>query len=122
MSKLSRQFQVPDELANLYDFANTLDVRRFIHHGVPHPQDDELKSVRELGAWMSQRGLFSTGAKITAAMFETALELRSCVRDYLQCDPVERRKNKNVIGPLNKALKLFPLVAEAGRDGGMALK
>ena len=23
MSKLSRQFKVPDELANLYDFANT---------------------------------------------------------------------------------------------------
>ena len=54
MSKLSRKFKVPDRLANLYDFANSLDVRRFTHYGVPHMQSDELASPRELGVWMSQ--------------------------------------------------------------------
>ncbi len=122
MSRESKKFGVPDELANLYDFANTLDVRHFVHHGVPHAQDDELKSARELGAWMSQRGLLWTGAKITSAMFEKALELRTLVRDYLQRDPVERSKDRDAVRSLNKALKLFPLVVEAGSDGGMLLK
>ena len=122
MSRESKKFKVPDELANLYDFANTLDVRHFTHHGVPHPQGDELKGARELGAWMAQRGLLSTGARISAAMLETALELRTHVRGYLQCAPVERGEDRVAIRSLNRALKLFPLVVEASGEGGMALR
>ena len=81
MSKESQKFKVPDELANLYDFANTLDVRHFVHHGAVHAQGDELKGARELGAWMSRRGLSFTNAKISAAMLETALQLRAGLRD-----------------------------------------
>ncbi|MBR1286939.1 CGNR zinc finger domain-containing protein [Bradyrhizobium sp. AUGA SZCCT0177] len=117
MSRESKKFGVPDELANLYDFANTLDVRHFTHHGVPHPQGDELISARELARWMSQRGLAPTSAKITPAMFATAIELRTLVRDYLQCDPLERRGNKDAVRALSKALKYFPLVVTAGDDG-----
>jgi len=122
MSKQSRKFKVPDELANLYDFANSLDVRRFTHHGVPHVEGDELGGPRELGAWMSQRGLLFTSAKITPAMFETALQLRASVRCYLEFDPVERRKNQDAVRSLNKAMHLFPLVAEARNDGALALR
>jgi predicted RNA-binding Zn ribbon-like protein len=122
MSKDSRKFQVPDELANLYDFANSLDVRQFTHHGVRHVQADELTLPRELGAWMAQRGLLFTNAKITPAMLKSALELRTCVRAYLACDPVERPTNKETVQSLNRALGLFPLVAEARNDRGMALK
>src|SRR5450432_2450005 len=121
MSKQSRKFKVPDELANLYDFANSLDVRHFTHHGVQHVQGDELGSPRELGAWMSQRGLLFTGARIAPAMLATALELRTLVRDYLQCDPPERRRNKDAARALNKVLKLFPLLVAARDDGGMVL-
>ncbi|MBR1238019.1 CGNR zinc finger domain-containing protein [Bradyrhizobium sp. AUGA SZCCT0182] len=117
MSRESKKFGVPDELANLYDFANTLDVRHFTHHGAPHPQGDELTSARELARWMSQRGLAPTSAKITPAMFATAIELRTLVRDYLQCDPLERRGNKDAVRALSKALKYFPLVVTAGDDG-----
>ena len=117
MSRESKKFGVPDELANLYDFANTLDVRHFTHHGVPHPQGDELTNARDLAGWMSQRGLSSTGAKITPAMFATAIELRTLVRGYLQCDPPERRTNKDAVRALSKALKHFPLVVAAGDDG-----
>jgi predicted RNA-binding Zn ribbon-like protein len=116
MSRQSRQFKVPDELANLYDFANSLDARHFTHHGVQHDQDDELTDPGKLGAWMSGRGL-SSGAKITPAMFETALQLRASVRTYLECEPVERRKNKNAVASLNRALKLFPLAVEAHSYG-----
>jgi predicted RNA-binding Zn ribbon-like protein len=122
MSKESKKFKVPDELANLYDFANSLDVRRFVHHGVQHEQGDELGGPRQLGAWMAQRGLLWTGAKITPAMFESALKLRACVRDYLQFDPVERRNNRDATRSLNDALKLFPLAVEAQHEGGMALR
>src|ERR1700722_5368442 len=121
MSKQSRKFQVPDQLANLYDFANSLDVRNFTHHGVPHRQGDELTGPRELGAWMAQRGLSWTSAKITPAMFATALRLRASVRGYLECEPAERRKNRDAVQSLNAALKLFPLVARAQIDRGMTL-
>ena len=122
MSKQSKKFKVPDELANLYDFANSLDVRHFTHHGVQHLQSDELKGPRELGAWMSQRGLLLSGARITSAMFDTALQLRSSVRTYLEIDPAERRKIGDAVRSLNKAMRLFPLVAEARDDGVMALR
>ena len=116
MSKASKQFSVPDALANLYDFANSLDVRHFVHHGVQHMQSDELAGPRELDAWMAARGLSWTGAKVTPAMFETALQLRASVRSYLECDPVERRRNKEAVRSLNKAMSLFPLLAEARSD------
>ena len=122
MSKDSRKFKVPDELANLYDFANSLDVRQFTHHGVQHVQSDELKGPRELDVWMSQRGLLWSGARITPAMFDTALQLRSSVRAYLEIDPAERRKAGDSVRSLNKAMRLFPLVAEARNDGVMALR
>ena len=63
MSKQSRQFQVPDARANLYDFANTLDVRHFTHHGVPHRKNDELKRPDDLAAWMAQRKLSRTARR-----------------------------------------------------------
>jgi predicted RNA-binding Zn ribbon-like protein len=122
MSKQSRKFQVPDELANLYDFANSIDVRHFTHHGVQHVQGDELGGPRELGVWMVQRGLLSSDARIMPAMFETALQLRDSVRIYLECDPVERCRNKDAVRSLNKAMGLFPLVAEARNDGVMVLR
>jgi predicted RNA-binding Zn ribbon-like protein len=118
MSKESRKFQVPDELANLYDFANTLDVRHFTHRGVAHRQGDGLGSPRELGIWMSQRGLLFGSAKITSAMLETALRLRAGVRDYLQRDPAERGNNKEALRSLNEVLEPFPLAVELrGKDG-----
>jgi predicted RNA-binding Zn ribbon-like protein len=122
MSKDSRKFKVPDELANLYDFANSLDVRHFVHHGTQHQQSDELAGPRELGTWMAQRGLMkeSTG-KISPAMFEAAFRLRSDIRAYLACDPAERRRNERVADHLNKALASFPLAA-AMRGGRLVLQ
>jgi predicted RNA-binding Zn ribbon-like protein len=122
VSRQSKKFKVPDELANLYDFANTLDVRHFTHHGVRHVPDDDLKSPRELNAWMQKRGLLWSGARITPAAFESALQLRTEVRAYLQCDPIERRENNDAVRSLNRALRLFPLVAEARMDRGMLLR
>jgi predicted RNA-binding Zn ribbon-like protein len=121
MSKQSRKFQVPDELANLYDFANTLDVRHFTHHGVQHQQNDELGSAGQLGAWMTERGLLSDGGAITSAMFATALRLRGSLRDYLQHDPGDRH-GKHLARSVNAAASAFPLVAEIGAQGKGVLR
>lgn len=122
MSKQSRKFKVPDALANLYDFANTLDVRRFTHNRVQHVQSDELKTPRELGAWMSRRGLLVTTARITPEMFETTRQLRSDLRSYLQRDPGWRQEKRNLVRSLNRMMVLFPLVAEAGEKGELSLR
>src|SRR6266446_10456225 len=92
MSKDSRKFKVPDELANLYDFANTLDVRHFVHHGVQHQQADDLDSAASLGKWMTERGLAERGVVPSQRTFDRALRLREKIRDYLKCDGVERRR------------------------------
>jgi predicted RNA-binding Zn ribbon-like protein len=121
MSKESRKVQVPDELANLFDFANSLDVRHFTHHGVQHVQGDQLTGPRQLADWMSHRGLL-TSARITSAMFDTALKLRTGVRAYLQCDPAERRSDSDAVQALDTAMRLFPLVVEAQHERGMVLR
>lgn len=121
MSKQSRKFKVPDELANLYDFANTLDVRHFTHHGVPHRQDDELKDPQDLASWMAERGLVRDNAKVTPAVLDSALKLRAALRDYLQQDPAGRRE-KGAIRALNEAITAFLLRVEFGGEAGASLR
>ncbi len=118
MSKASREFHVPDALANLYDFANTLDLRHFTHYGVQHQQGEELADPAALGDWLRQRGLIDRAAVPTQRTFEAALQLRGAIRDYLKSDLAERRRKASVIAPLNKAMEPFALrVAAIGKDG-----
>jgi predicted RNA-binding Zn ribbon-like protein len=121
MSKQSRKFKVPDELANLYDFANTLDMRHFRHHGVSHRQHDELESSQDLASWMAERGLLQGDAKVTPAVLERALKLRTAVRDYLQQDRAGRR-GRSAMRALNEALAGFPLLVEFGGAAGAKLQ
>lgn len=121
MSKASRKFKVPDELADLYDFANTLDLRHFTHHGVQHPQGDELTSPTDLAAWMAERGLLPSGGKVTAAMLAEALELRAALRAYLQREP-DLRGDKEALHAFNRAIEKFPLLFQAGPAGTMTLR
>lgn len=118
MSKESRKFQVPDALANVYDFANSLDLRHFTHHGVQHQQAEELPDAAALGDWMQQRRLIDGAATPSQRTFDAALQLRSAIRDYLECDSAERPRKTSVTAPLNKAMEPFALrVASIGKDG-----
>src|SRR5579871_1404666 len=118
MSKESRKFHVPDPLANLYDFANTLDLRHFMHHGVQHPQADELEDAAALGAWLARRRLGDAGKVPSRSAFEAALGLRRALRDYLECEPADRRSKASVKGALDSAMARFPLhVTTAGKEG-----
>jgi predicted RNA-binding Zn ribbon-like protein len=122
MSRQSREFKVPDELANLYDFANSLDLRHFTHHGVQHVPGDQITNPQELATWMSARGLSRPGAKPTLAMLETALALRSSLRAYLECESAERRNNKDMLRSLNRMTARFSLVVEAHHGGDFGLR
>jgi len=121
MSKESRKFKVPDQLANLYDFANSLDLRHFMHHGVQHTPGDDLASPQQLAAWMAARGLSRPGVTPTPAMLQSALALRSAIRGYLGCEPAERRRAPEMLTALNNATGLFPLIV-AVQSGGTTLK
>lgn len=115
----SKKFKVPAELANLYEFANTLDLRHFTHHGVQHQQHDELQNPRDLAAWMAERNLLRPGAKVSPEIFADALVLRRGVLAYLACAPDARRTSKTVVQALNAATRPFPLLAEASQEGIM---
>jgi predicted RNA-binding Zn ribbon-like protein len=117
MSKESRKFQVPDALANVYDFANTLDLRHFTHHGVQHEQAEELGNAAALSDWMKARSLAPRGATPTQKGFEQALRMRGAIRDYLKCEPAERHSKAALIDPLNKALEPFQLRVAFGKEG-----
>jgi predicted RNA-binding Zn ribbon-like protein len=118
MSKESRKFHVPDALANVYDFANTLDLRHFTHHGVQHQQAEEFDAPSALGDWMKARRLDERAAAPSQKTFEAALRLRAAIRDYLQCEPAERHRRGDVMEALNEAMAPFPLrVVALGRDG-----
>ena len=118
MSRESRKFHVPDALANLYDFANTLDLRHFTHHGVQHQQADALQNPAALGEWMHQHGLIHSAAVPSRKTFEAALRLRAAIRAYLKCDPAERHRKPAVTALLGAAMEPFALrVAVGGKDG-----
>lgn len=118
MSKESRRFQVPDALANTYDFANSLDLRHFVHHGVQHPQADDLQDAAALGAWMAHHRLAGAGKIPSKATFEAALALRGAIRDYIECDPQDRRREASVKDTLDRAMERFPLrVMSTGKEG-----
>jgi predicted RNA-binding Zn ribbon-like protein len=118
MSKESRKFHVPDALANLYDFANSLDVRHFVHHSIQHAQADELENAACLGQWMARHHLIKPGTVPTASAFEAALALREAIRNYLERGPTERRREASVRDALDRMMERFPLrVITVGKEG-----
>jgi predicted RNA-binding Zn ribbon-like protein len=121
MSKESRRFHVPDALANLYDFANSLDLRHFVHHHVQHSRADDLESAAHLGKWMADRRLAKPGTVTSAAVFDAALALREAARDYLECEPEDRRRDAAIKDALDKAMARFPLRVTATDKEGLRL-
>ncbi len=118
MSKESRKFKVPDEIATLYDFVNSLDLRHFVEHGVQHQPKDDLTSPSALADWMAERGLSKSGTAPSRKTFEEAFRLRGALRDYIKCDPAERDRRAAIHQSLSAALEPFSLrVADLGKKG-----
>jgi hypothetical protein len=85
--RLSKKFAVPAELALLYDFLNSLDLRQYTEKGQQHEGHDELGSVGQLEEWMRERGLLEKQAHVSAHAHRMALKLREAIRAYLQLEP-----------------------------------
>jgi len=119
--KLSEKYDVPSELALLYDFVNSLDERRYVERGVAHTGDDEIETPRMLVAWMQARGLLRRGEQVDARDHRAALELRETLRDFLANQPERRAHAKEAARQLAAASRKFPLALTVSANGTVEL-
>jgi predicted RNA-binding Zn ribbon-like protein len=118
--KLAKKFAVPGELALLYEFVNSLDLRRYTERGQQHAGHDELGTPGQLEQWLRERGLLDSHARVSAPAHRLALRLREAVRAYLQAAPEARASLAP--GQFNELSAHFPLVVAAARNGGITLE
>lgn len=85
--RLSKKYAVPDELALLYDFVNSLDRRSYMDHGHLHAGRDELGTISGYRAWLAAHQL-PTNA--TRDSHSKAIALRGSLRAFLKVVPDER--------------------------------
>ncbi len=118
--RLSEKYAVPEELALLYDFVNTLDRRRYVEQGVAHVGGDQLATPRVMEAWMRRHRLLVPGKHIDAAEHREALDLRAALRAFLELPPAER-ENAAATRRLTAASRDFPLTLAVAADGTVTL-
>ncbi|MDB6157085.1 MAG: hypothetical protein JWO04_791 [Gammaproteobacteria bacterium] len=119
--KLSKKFVVPPELALLYDFVNSLDLRQYTEKGKQHEGHDELATAGQLEEWMRERGLLGARAHVSAQAHRMALKLRAAIRDYLGVAPEDRSAQSQAIVQLNELSAAFPLAVAASGGGRITL-
>jgi predicted RNA-binding Zn ribbon-like protein len=119
--RLSKKFQVPAELALLYDFANSLDLRQYIETGKQHEHHDELATADQLQEWMRGHGLLGAREEVSTHEYRTVLRLRAAVRDYLQLEPENRSAQSPAAVQLNEISAAFPLRVTTSRNGTVEL-
>lgn len=111
--KLSNQFAVPDEAALLYDFVNSIDLRRYVEQGVAHEPGDELATPAQLARWLQTHGLAKPGVRISRTEHHEAVELRAALRLFLSSSP---RQQTSAATALTHAAAGFPLAVAASRE------
>jgi predicted RNA-binding Zn ribbon-like protein len=117
--RLSEQYQVPRELALLYEFANSLDLRRFVVQGAEHVTRDELGTASQFDAWMRARGLLKKGVRPGRTDHRHALRLRDALRAFLEVAP-DARAGHAASARLSDACATFPLVVTASNAVALA--
>jgi predicted RNA-binding Zn ribbon-like protein len=111
--KLSEKFQVPGDVALLYDFVNSVDLRRYVEQGVAHDPGDEFATPAQLQNWLQTRGLLKRGGAVSRAEHGEAMQLRDALRTFLAAAPIKRA---SVVGPLKALAARFPLEVTTSRD------
>ena len=119
--RLSRKYGIPGEIALVYDFVNSLDVRQFVVHGVQHVIKDELATPDQLSQWMVVHGLLAPGTVLSKPAHLRALRLRSALRSFIQLQPGEARRDPAVTKTLNEVAGQFPLIVSLKPRGTMGL-
>ena len=120
--KLSKKFLVPAELALLYDFVNSLDLRQYTEKGKQHEGHDELVTASRLEEWMRERRLLGARSHVSAPAHRLALRLRAAIRDYLQLAPQDRSAQSQSIVQLNELSSAFPLTVGVSHGGRISLE
>lgn len=103
----------------VYEFANTLDERRFVQDGLAHTRADELASVTALEGWMRRRKLLDMRARLSSRDHHKAIELRDMLRDLLRLAPSERSSRSD---QFNAVAGTFPLILEMTESFGFRLQ
>jgi predicted RNA-binding Zn ribbon-like protein len=117
--RLSEKFQVPRDVALLYDFVNSVDQRRYVEQGVVHDPGDELATSAQLQNWLQARGLLKRGIRVSPGEHRKALELREALRNFLAVAPAER---SSAAALLESSAARFPLRVTASRDRVLDLR
>jgi predicted RNA-binding Zn ribbon-like protein len=117
--RYSEKYSIPSELAALYDFVNSLDLRRFREQGVQHAPSDALASRAEAQAWMRAHGLLMPAHLLSKEEHRRALALRQALRAFLEATPAERSQNSAAGKGLETAAAAFPLLLTT--ENGLAL-
>ena len=117
--RLSEKYAIPSDLALLYDFVNSLDLRRFVEGGTAHDPGDELATPAQLRDWLRTRGLLKGGVDVSKAEHREALRLREVLRNFVAAPP---RARSSAVRPLVTAACGFPLEVAAGADRALGLR
>ena len=105
----SQTYDVPQRIGLLYDFLNSLDLRRYIEHGRTHEPNDRFPDEEALGTWMRRRGLLDAGDSLAQADFVAAMGLRAAIRSFVEAEPGARNASPAALG-LNEIAARFPLL------------
>ncbi len=116
---LSETYDVPSELALLYDFVNSLDERRYMEKGALHGGGDELATPPLLAKWMRARRLLGSHARVSAADHRAALDLRQALREFLRIPPDQRHRTEAAARRLTAASRAFPLALAVSDTGAV---
>jgi len=119
---LSQKYAVPEELALLYDFVNTLDCRRYVEQGVAHTGGDEFQTRGQIEKWMRNRRLLPIGKRIDERDYRCALDLRDALRGFLRLAPDNRRQDSDAARRLTTASRNFPLTLVVTDKGTVTLQ
>jgi predicted RNA-binding Zn ribbon-like protein len=116
--RLSEKYAVPQDLALLYEFLNSLDLRRYVERGTAHEARDELSTAESLSEWMRARSVGDAQRRVTKSDHQRALDLRTALRSFVEIAPDQRRARSGAEDGLWKVTADFPLVLRlSGADG-----
>jgi predicted RNA-binding Zn ribbon-like protein len=115
--RFSDRYSIPSELAALYDFVNSLDLRHYREQGIQHMPSDALASRAEAQAWMRAHDLLMAGRPLGKEEHRRALDLRQALRAFIEVAPPKRRKNRDISEGLETAAAAFPLLLTTAQDG-----
>jgi len=115
--RYSDKYSIPRELAALYDFVNSLDLRRYREQGVQHTPSDAFASRAEAQAWMRAHDLLMPRRSLSNEDYRRALALRQALRAFIEAAPAKRSKNRDVGAGLETAAAAFPLLLTKAQHG-----